>query len=60
MALDLPYVYDYVTKLCRQQGKVIQNREDEHVRSIGQGETRHGICKVLKLGSGQAYNSSSD
>jgi hypothetical protein len=36
---NLPYVCDYITKLCRQQAEVIQNCENEHVRSIGQGET---------------------
>jgi hypothetical protein len=34
MALKLPYVYDYMAKLCRQQAKVIQNHENENVRSI--------------------------
>jgi hypothetical protein len=37
-AFNLPYVYDYITKLCRQQAKVIQNHENEHARGIGQGE----------------------
>jgi hypothetical protein len=55
-ASNLPYVYDYVTKLCRQQTEVIQNRENEHVRSIGQGKTRHRKYKKLKLGGGQAYD----
>jgi hypothetical protein len=26
-AFHIPYVYDYITNLCRQQVKVIQNRE---------------------------------
>jgi hypothetical protein len=39
-AFNLPYVYAYITKLCMQQ-EVIQNHENEHVRSIGQGEARH-------------------
>jgi hypothetical protein len=34
--------------------------ENEHVRSIGQGEARHRKYKRLKLGSGQAYDRSSD
>jgi hypothetical protein len=38
---NLPYVYDYIIKLCRQQAEVIQNHENEDVRSIGQGEARH-------------------
>jgi hypothetical protein len=38
MALKLPYVYDYITKLCRQQAEVILNHENENARNIGQGE----------------------
>jgi hypothetical protein len=41
MAFNLFYVYNYITKLCRQQAEVIQNHENEHVLSIGQGEARH-------------------
>jgi hypothetical protein len=40
---NLPYVYDYVTKFCRQQEEVIRNHENQHVRSIGQGVARHQI-----------------
>jgi hypothetical protein len=43
-----------------QQAEVIQNHEDEHVRGIGQDETRHRKYKMLKLGGGQAYDRSSD
>jgi hypothetical protein len=53
-AFNLPYVYDYTTKSCRQQPKAIQNHENEHVRSTGQGEARHRKQKRLKLGSVQA------
>jgi hypothetical protein len=41
IAFNLPCVYDYITKLCKQQAEAIQNHENEHVRSIGQGEVRH-------------------
>jgi hypothetical protein len=58
MAFKLPYVYDYITKLCRQQAEVIQNHEN--VRNIGQGEARHWKYKKLKLGGGHAYDRSSD
>jgi hypothetical protein len=58
-AFNLPYVYDYIRKLCRKQAEVIQNHENEHVRSIGQGETRHRKYKSLN-GGGEAYNRSSD
>jgi hypothetical protein len=34
------YVYDYITKLCREQAEVIQNHENEHVCSIGRDEAR--------------------
>jgi hypothetical protein len=35
MAFQIPYVYDYVTKSCRQQAQVIQNHENENIRYIG-------------------------
>jgi hypothetical protein len=60
MAFTLPYVYDYITKLCRQQAEVIQNHENADVRNIGQGEARDRKYKKLKLGDGQAYKRSSD
>jgi hypothetical protein len=59
LAFQIPNVYDYITKLCRQQAEVIQNHDNEIVRSIGQGETPHRKYKRLKLGGGQAYDSSS-
>jgi hypothetical protein len=59
-AFNLPYVYDYIPKLCGQQAEVIQNHENEHVRVIGQDEGRHRKYKRLKLGGGQAYDRSSD
>jgi hypothetical protein len=39
-AFNLPYIYDYIIKLCRQHAEVIQNHENEHFRCIGQGEAR--------------------
>jgi hypothetical protein len=48
-AFILPYVYNYITKLCRQQVEVVQNHENEHVRDIGQGEDRHRKYKDLNL-----------
>jgi hypothetical protein len=38
MAFKLPYIYDYIIKLCRQQAEVIQNHENANVRNIGQGQ----------------------
>jgi hypothetical protein len=40
--------------------KVIQNHDNEHVRSTGQGEARQREYKKLKLGGGQAYDRSSE
>jgi hypothetical protein len=60
MAFNLSYVYDYITKFCRQQAEVIQNHENEHVLSIRNGEARQRKYKRLKLGGGEAYDCSSD
>jgi hypothetical protein len=38
MDFHIPYVYDYITILCGQQVKVIQNNGNENVRNTGQGE----------------------
>jgi formate dehydrogenase maturation protein FdhE len=59
LAFHIPYVYDYITQLCRQQAEVIQNHSNENVRNIGQGEANHRKYKRLKLGGGQAYDRSS-
>jgi hypothetical protein len=55
----IPYVNDYITKLCRNQAEVIQNHENENVRYIGQGEARHKKYKRLKLGGGHVQDCSS-
>jgi hypothetical protein len=60
MAFKLLYIYDYIRKLCRQQAEVIQNHENANVHNIGQGEPRHRKYKGRKLGSGQAYDRSSE
>jgi hypothetical protein len=59
MAFEIPFVYDYITKLCRQQAEVIRNHDNEKVRNIGLGEANHRKYKRLKLGGGQAYDRSS-
>jgi hypothetical protein len=59
MDFQIPFVYDYITKLCRQQAEVTQNYVNENVRNIGQGEANHRKYKRLKLGGGQAYDRSS-
>jgi hypothetical protein len=60
LAFQILFVYDYITKLCRQQAEVIQNLDNENVRTIGQGEARHRKYKRIKLGGGQAHDRSSD
>jgi hypothetical protein len=50
MAFNLPYLYDYITKLCREQADVIQNYENEHVRSVEQGEAGIKIVRGLNFG----------
>jgi hypothetical protein len=58
MAFKLPHIYDYRTKLCRQQAEVIQNHEN--VGNIEQGEPGQRKCKRRKLGGSQAYKRPSD
>jgi hypothetical protein len=60
VAFKISYVYDLITKLCRQQAKVIQNHQNPNVRNIGQCETQHRKYKRLKLDGGHAYDRSSD
>jgi hypothetical protein len=60
MAFRIPFVYDYITKLCRQHAEVIQNHDNENVRTTGQGKAHHRKYKRLKLGGGQAYDRSID
>jgi hypothetical protein len=59
VAFQIPYVYDYITKSCRQQAEVIYNHENENVRFIGQDEAPHRKPKRLKLGGGHMYDCSS-
>jgi hypothetical protein len=60
MAFQVSYVYDYITKLCRQQAEAIQNYENANVRDTGKGEARHRKYKRGELGDGEAYDPSSD
>jgi hypothetical protein len=49
VAFQIPYVYDYTTKLCRRKAEIIYNHESENVRNIGQGESPHRKIKCLNL-----------
>jgi hypothetical protein len=54
LAVKIPYVYDYITKLCGRQAEVILNPEIPNVRAIGGEEARHRKRKRLKLGGDQS------
>jgi hypothetical protein len=54
VAFQFPYIYDYITKLCRRQAEVIRNHEN--VCNIGQGENPHRKYKKLIIGGGHVFN----
>jgi hypothetical protein len=56
MALRIPYVYNYITKLCWKQAEVILSNANPTVHGTGQGEAMHRKYKGLKHSSNQAYN----
>jgi hypothetical protein len=60
MAFKISYVYDYITKLCRKQAEVILNYRNPVLRGIGPGQAMQKKYKRLKLGKGEAYNSSAE
>jgi hypothetical protein len=60
VAFKIPYVHDYITKLCRARAEVILNHRNPNVRGTGQGEAMHREYNSLKLGGGQAYYGSAD
>jgi hypothetical protein len=48
VAFQVPYVCDYMTKLCRRETEIFQNRENENVRKIVHGGTplrKHSLFK---------------
>jgi hypothetical protein len=49
VAFQIPYVYDYIKKLCRRQAEIVHNHENENLRNIGQGETHTENIKGLNL-----------
>jgi hypothetical protein len=59
VAFQIPYVYDYITKLSRRQAEIIHNHENENVRNFEQEETPHRKHKGLKVGGCQLYDRSS-
>jgi hypothetical protein len=59
VAFQIPYVYDYITKLCRKQAETIHNLGNENVFNIRQGEAPHRKHKRLKLRGCHLYDRSS-
>jgi hypothetical protein len=51
LAFKIPYVYDYITKLCTRLAEVIPSHKNPNVRAIGLGEARHRKYQRLKLGA---------
>jgi hypothetical protein len=60
ISFQIPYVYDFITKLCKKQARVIQHHKNIHVRNNGQREAQHRKYKGLKLGSSQVYDRLND
>jgi len=56
VALQSPYIYDFIPKICRKPAEVPQSHDNKIVRSIGNGEAQKRIYKRMKLGGDQAYN----
>jgi hypothetical protein len=59
VAFQIPYVYDYITKLCRRQAEIVHKHENDNVRNNGQGETPPRKHKRLKLGGRHLFDRSS-
>jgi len=60
LAFKIPYIYDFITQLCKEQAEVIQNHKTANFSNTGQGKVMHRKYKMLKVGSGEAYDRSSD
>jgi hypothetical protein len=59
VAFKIPYVHDYITKLCRTQIEVTLNLTNLSVRGIGQ-EVVHRKYKRLKLVGGESCDLTPD
>jgi hypothetical protein len=49
VAFRIPYMYDFITKLCRQQAEGIQNYRNENVRNIGKAKPNTENIRGLNL-----------
>jgi hypothetical protein len=59
-AFSIPYVYDYMTKLSRQQAEVILNQENANVRILDKAKPGTGNTRGLNLGAIERTTVSSD
>jgi hypothetical protein len=55
---QIPYVYDYIAKICRKQAEVMQTHDNVNVRNTGKNEAQHMQHKRLKCDGGQVYDNS--
>jgi hypothetical protein len=46
-AFQIPYVYDYITKSCRQQAEVIQNHEMKMFATLDKVKTNTNNIRAL-------------
>jgi hypothetical protein len=47
MAFKIPYLHDFVTKLCMQQATVTINHENVNIRNTDQGEAQQKKDKAI-------------
>jgi hypothetical protein len=60
VTFKIPFVYAYMTKLCRIHAEFILNHVNPNVRCTGEEEARHRKYRRLKVGDSQAYDRSAD
>jgi hypothetical protein len=60
VAFKIPYVYDYITKLCMAKAELTLNHVNPNVRGTEQGEAMHRKYKRSELGGGEAYDRSAE
>jgi hypothetical protein len=53
-------VYDYISKLYKQQAQIFRNNENSYFRNIGQGDALGRKYRRIKLGSEQAHGRESN
>jgi hypothetical protein len=49
MVFHVPYIYDYIKKLCREQAEVIQNHGNANVHHIGKAKPNTENIRGLSL-----------